>query len=309
LWLLLWVSANQGLGSFASSATAWASDVRVSINSTVDSLRSIGSSINLNNLGAFAMAMAADPHMALAMFSMVPGLGEIAAAADMAIYLYQGDFQNASLAATMFLPGGALIALGGAAAVGMRAARSVDEGMSLMARAGTFVRDAVADSKIMSGLTRAGRDIKAVISAVGTKVRSFVHGGEKAVEDIGVAGEKADSVKLAKNLEADGTTRAAGFQAHHIVPGGDSRSALSQALLEKWRVGINSAKNGVFLPGSKAIARNPLLNPAGVIHHGATFGDAYHLRVYELLKTARSQDDVLDRLDFIRSSLQAGRLP
>ena len=70
------------------------------------------------------------------MASMVPGLGELAAAADVGLYLYEGDYQNAALAASAFIPGGAMLLVGGAAAVGVRAARVAEKGMSLMARAG-----------------------------------------------------------------------------------------------------------------------------------------------------------------------------
>jgi hypothetical protein len=183
--------------------------------------------------------------------------------------------------------------------------------MSLMARAGARGLSVLArvGEKLAIGLRAAGKAVKAVITNVGSKIAGWVGRGEKEISDIGIVGEKASSSTLRANLEAAKVHGLPGFDAHHIVPGGDSRSALSQAILDKFRIGINSAENGVFLPGSKAIAGNPFLNPGGVIRHGLTFSDAYHLRVYELLKDVRSQQEVLDTLDSIRSSLLSGRLP
>lgn len=126
----------------------------------------MGQNLNLDTLGQLAIAMASDPHMLLAMASMVPGLGELAAAADVGLYLYEGDYQNAALAASAFIPGGAMLLVGGAAAVGVRAARVAEKGMSLMARAGARGLSVLArvGEKLAIGLRAAGKAVKAVIT-------------------------------------------------------------------------------------------------------------------------------------------------
>jgi RHS repeat-associated protein len=161
-----WTASGTALGNFARSADAWAADVRTSINGTIQSLGAMGQNLNLDTLGQLAIAMASDPHMLLAMASMVPGLGELAAAADVGLYLYEGDYQNAALAASAFIPGGAMLLVGGAAAVGVRAARVAEKGMSLMARAGARGLSVLArvGEKLAIGLRAAGKAVKAVIT-------------------------------------------------------------------------------------------------------------------------------------------------
>ncbi|WP_417921358.1 RHS repeat-associated core domain-containing protein [Christiangramia marina] len=58
------------------------------------------------------------------------------------------------------------------------------------------------------------------------------------------------SYKLGKNLVSSGISRPANSAAHHIVAGLDRRAALARKLLAAENIGINSVKNGVFLPKS-----------------------------------------------------------
>ncbi len=171
--------------------------------------------------------------MMLGMLSVVPGLGEIAAAADMALYLYQGDYANAALAATMFLPGGAVLAFG----LGAKGLREV----ATLARAGAHgFEDAMEGSRVIRGLERAGGAVKDVLSAAKTKVsgwvndaKSFVRGGEKEIRDIGVVGETPNSRILGRNLERGGEVRPAESAAHHLVPGNEALTAPAKQHLEQ----------------------------------------------------------------------------
>jgi len=171
---------------------------------------------------------------------------------------------------------------------------------------------AVKASRVFRGLAGGARAVKSVVASVRTRISRLIGKAEKAVDDVGVVGQRADSRLLAEGMEARGIVRPAGdFEAHHIVAGGAKNwyAVQSRAILDKWRIGINSAENGVFLPATKAIAANPVLNPAGAIYHGATFPKNYYRRVYEMLSQARSQDEALFQLDRIRSSLLSGALP
>jgi len=109
--------------------------------------------------------MAADPHMLLAAASLVPGLGSLAAAMDMALYLYEGDSFNAALAAAALIPGGAMLAIG----VG-KGARALFN----LARSGAKdLGAAVKASRVVQGLAGAGGAVSRVVSRVSTKIEKW----------------------------------------------------------------------------------------------------------------------------------------
>ncbi len=138
--------------------------------------------------------------MMLGMLSVVPGLGEIAAAADMALYIYQGDYTNAALAATMFVPGGAVLALG-AGAKGLRE-------LSTFARAGAKdLGAAVEGSRVLRGLDRAGQTVHEVVSAAKAKVSGWVRGGEKAASDLA----DVDQWRVSGSVPESGRTISSGY--------------------------------------------------------------------------------------------------
>lgn len=58
-----------------------------------------------------------------------------------------------------------------------------------------------------------------------------------------------DSTTLGKNLITAGEKKPLGSAAHHIVPAGAPGSAKARKILQKYGININSAINGVFLPG------------------------------------------------------------
>jgi len=127
------------------------------------------------------MAMAADPHMLLAAASLVPGLGSLAAAMDMALYLYEGDSFNAALAAAALIPGGAMLAIG----VG-KGARALFN----LARSGAKdLGAAVKASRVFRGLAGAGGAVSRVVSSVGSKIGKWARWAKALPQT--VQGERA----------------------------------------------------------------------------------------------------------------------
>ena len=74
------------------------------------------------------------------------------------------------------------------------------------------------------------------------------------------------SYKLGKNLINSGISRPANSAAHHIVAGTDRRARLARKLLAAEKIGINSAKNGVFLPKSSKYIKVRDAIPHSKIH-------------------------------------------
>jgi len=110
--------------------------------------------------------MAADPHMLLAAASLVPGLGSLAAAMDMALYLYEGDSFNAALAAAALIPGGAMLAIG----VG-KGARALFN----LARSGAKdLGAAVKASRVFRGLAGGARAVSRFVGSVRTRISKWV---------------------------------------------------------------------------------------------------------------------------------------
>jgi len=127
------------------------------------------------------MAMAADPHMLLAAASLVPGLGSLAAAMDMALYLYEGDSFNAALAAAALIPGGAMLAIG----VG-KGARALFN----LARSGAKdLGAAVKASRVFRGLAGAGGAVSRVVGSVRTRISKWVGKADDVGRDVGKLAE------------------------------------------------------------------------------------------------------------------------
>jgi hypothetical protein len=140
--------------------------------------------------------MAADPHMLLAAASLVPGLGSLAAAMDMALYLYEGDSFNAALAAAALIPGGAMLAIG----VG-KGARALFN----LARSGAKdLGAAVKASRVFRGLAGGARAVKSVVSRVSTRISKWVGSKVEAARTKvkGWLGRRADSPQI---MEKNGT--------------------------------------------------------------------------------------------------------
>jgi len=227
--------------------------------------------------------MAADPHMLLAAASLVPGLGSLAAAMDMALYLYEGDSFNAALAAAALIPGGAMLAIG----VG-KGARALFN----LARSGAKdLGAAVKASRIFRGLAGGARAVSRVVGSVRTRISKWV-GKADEVAKAGAASTRSPSRILSQNItKATGVKQAAGEAAHHIVAYGSKKAADARDILKKWEIDINSADNGVFLPEP---------------YHWRVHTDAYYQAVARSLRGAASRDEALEVLNDFRTRLQAG---
>lgn len=110
--------------------------------------------------------------------------------------------------------------------------------------------------------------------------------------------------RLASALIQSGTAQPAETVAHHIVAGGAKLADPARRVLARFKIGLDDAVNGVFLPANKAA-----VNPTGAAVHSTLHTNKYYAAVNKLLTQAATKDEVLDALDYIRTELQAGRLP
>jgi hypothetical protein len=95
--------------------------------------------------------------------------------------------------------------------------------------------------------------------------------------------------------------REAGKSLHHIVAWDDRRAKGARELLDKFKINIDEAINGVFLP---ATLKSP--NPKGAMVHSTLHTDDYYLTVERYLQKAKSRDDAIRRLTKIRETLLDG---
>ncbi len=119
--------------------------------------------------------------------------------------------------------------------------------------------------------------------------------------DLGLANP---SRKLARNLEKAGKLRPPGHQAHHIVPDSEGRyegAEEARRILEKFKIGINSAENGVWLPGKPGIG-------PGAYHQGLHTKE-YYRWVYDLLREATTRQEAVDILERIARRLSESTFP
>lgn len=143
---------------------------------------------------------------------------------------------------------------------------------------------------------RRGDDLFAVAAKAAASSKSLSFWGK--------LGEGASSTILRSNMIRSGI-KAPSFPtaAHHIVAGQDKAAHLSRLILEKYRVGLNGAANGVFLPAKGAAKSVPGLRHVG--SHKA----AYHEWVYGQLQHAQSREEVVEILNIVRSKLLSGKVP
>jgi len=133
--------------------------------------------------------------MLLAAASLVPGLGSLAAAMDMALYLYEGDNVNAALAAAALIPGGAILAVG--AGKGIKA-------LVTMARAGApGLRAAIGCSRVVQGLGRAGGAVSRVVRSVRTRISRLIGKTDDVGRDVGKVGRVDEAARARPPLSAE----------------------------------------------------------------------------------------------------------
>jgi RHS repeat-associated protein len=114
------------------------------------------------------------------------------------------------------------------------------------------------------------------------------------------------SSALAANMEAAGVARPAETAAHHIVAASSPRAAAARRALKGAGIGINDARNGVYLPRNSWSA-----NPTGASVHSRIHTDEYYAYVNDLMSGVQRGDHrrataVLNR---IRRELLAGQWP
>jgi hypothetical protein len=119
-----------------------------------------------------------------------------------------------------------------------------------------------------------------------------------------VAQGRASSRALARALEASGVSRPEDYAAHHIVAGRDKRAEAARNILKGFKIGINDASNGVFLPGDKATL---VIN--GETIHASLHTIKYFEDVEEALKQATTRTEAIAVLRHIGQALQAGSFP
>lgn len=114
------------------------------------------------------------------------------------------------------------------------------------------------------------------------------------------------SRRLGNALSRSGFLRLPGEHAHHIVPWRHRAAGPARSVLQRFNIDVDSASNGVFLPG---YGSSP--NPRGALPHlGATNTAEYIRAVNErILQRSSSREDVLRELASIRYDLLAGRMP
>jgi RHS repeat-associated protein len=124
---------------------------------------------------------------------------------------------------------------------------------------------------------------------------------EGALERIGAGALAPSSRALAAALEKAGFARGAGEVAHHIVAGSAKAAAPARAVLTRFRIGINDAANGVFLPGNLAAKK-----AVGAAVHSTIHTNAYYSTVNSMLRAATTREEALAALGAIRQGLREG---
>ncbi|MGH9874928.1 MAG: AHH domain-containing protein [Pyrinomonadaceae bacterium] len=115
-----------------------------------------------------------------------------------------------------------------------------------------------------------------------------------AAEYTAIARTAAASKELIKNLANVGATASTGEAAHHIVAHSFGYAGYGRYVLSRFGIGINSAENGVYLAQS--------------VHQGLHTA-RYFQAVNRLLAQARTRDEVIQVLQYIKSELQNGTFP
>lgn len=123
---------------------------------------------------------------------------------------------------------------------------------------------------------------------------------------------KAHSYRLAKNIiKKTGQCRPKNVAAHHIVSWKDIRAAKSRMRLSAFRIDIDSAENGVFLPRwNKHVPHSQMVE---AYSHSCIHTSFYYLNVEHLLENTIAQDadreDIVEVLEDIGDDLKMGMFP
>ncbi|WP_413110773.1 AHH domain-containing protein [Thaumasiovibrio sp. DFM-14] len=123
---------------------------------------------------------------------------------------------------------------------------------------------------------------------------------------------KGHSYRLAKNImKKTGQCRPENVAAHHIVSWKDIRAAKSRLRLSAFRIDIDSAENGVFLPRWNKHVPHPKMLEA--YSHSGIHTSFYYLNVEHLLENTIAQDadreDIVEVLGDIGDDIKMGLFP
>ncbi|MDP9125199.1 MAG: AHH domain-containing protein [Pseudomonadota bacterium] len=114
---------------------------------------------------------------------------------------------------------------------------------------------------------------------------------------------------LDRNLGKSGFVRVPNVCAHHIVASGHPDASGSRQMLYAWRIGINDADNGVFLPARRGLAV-PTLKDA--VQHDDLHADALYYALVErrlMLADEGSQVAGREALRDMRGEMIRGTFP
>ncbi|HZI09231.1 MAG TPA: AHH domain-containing protein, partial [Myxococcus sp.] len=112
------------------------------------------------------------------------------------------------------------------------------------------------------------------------------------------------SKRLAANMEAAGVKRPPGTDAHHIVAANAEAASTARGVLRRFRVDIDDAANGVFLPSNSNVATTA---PGSI--HSTIHTKKYYDTVNDDLIGATSRQEVLNILALVRQRLLQGTYP
>ena len=95
--------------------------------------------------------------------------------------------------------------------------------------------------------------------------------------------------------------RQAGESLHHIVAHTEPRAEEARKILAKFKIDVDEAWNGVFLP---ATLKSP--NPTGAVVHSVVHTSAYYEKVQHMLEAAKTRKQAIRILQDIRKALENG---
>ena len=109
-----------------------------------------------------------------------------------------------------------------------------------------------------------------------------------------------DALKYAKDPLVR-RLRQAGESLHHIVAHTEARAAGARKILDKFKINVDEAWNGVFLP---ATLKSP--NATGAAVHSVVHTTEYYNKVEKLLEAAKTRKQAIRILQDIRKALENG---
>lgn len=160
-----------------------------------------------------------------------------------------------------------------------------------------------------SGLKRGSKVAKAAIARLG-EIPVFlpisVNGGGVFVpigKLMGTMTARAHrrALEAAVKLPPFNMKRGAGEALHHMVGLASEHAERARKVLKKFKIGIDEGYNGVYLPAS---TKSP--NPKGALVHSKLHTKAYYDKVNLFLESAKTQQEVIEKLQRIRETLLDG---